>query len=392
MNRYINLYLLEYSINALLRQKYKNIFITTILTFLIFLLSSMFFITSSIKKELQLSVDSLPEITVQKLISGKHYDIEVKRVDKILQITGVNDAVARVWGYYFFANAGVNFTLVGIEQFEGQYKDSFQSLVDGSEGFDDTKAYIGQGVREIMSRNYYKEYFNFILPDGSFKKIDIGGVFKADTNLESNDVIILSKDNMRSIYGMNEDHATDIVVKVSNHDEIETVAAKIKLLYPDARVITKNDLKVSYENIFDYKSGMFLALFIVSLFTFFIIVYDKASGLSSSERKEIGVLKAIGWSLDDVLKEKFYEGALISVFSYLVGIFMALAFVYIFQAPLLRDIFSGYSELKTAFELPFVFDIQMMVLVFFLSVPIYIAAIIIPSWRAATMDADEVMR
>ncbi len=392
MKQYINLYLIEYAINSLLRQRYKNIFISIILTFLIFILSSIFFITTSIKNELSLSVESLPEITVQKLLAGKHYDIETKRVNDILSVTGVNDAYARVWGYYYFANAGVNFTLVGIDQFEAQYKNSLQNLVDTTKSFDDSYAYIGQGVKEIMSRNYFKEYFNFILADGSLKKIDIGGVFKSDTNLESNDVVVLSKENMRIIYGMSEDYATDIVVRVKNPDEIETVAAKIKVMYPDTRVITKNDLLISYQNIFDYKSGMFLALFIVSLFTFFIIIYDRASGLSSSERKEIGVLKAIGWSLDEVLKEKFYEGALISVFSYIMGMILALAFVYLFQAPILRDVFSGYSELKTAFELPFVLDIQTMVLVFFLSVPIYIASIIIPSWRVATMDADEVMR
>jgi len=392
MNKYINLYLLEYAINSLLRQRYKNIFIISILTFLIFLLTSIFFITHAIKSELQYTVDSLPQITVQKLISGKHYDIEVQRLDKILTITGVNDATARVWGYYYFANAGVNFTLIGIDQFEKQYKNSLQKLVQSSVEFDESNAYVGQGVYEIMRKNYFNEYFNFILPDGSLNKVNIGGVFKADTNLESNDVIVISKDNMRRIYGMSDEFATDIVVEVLNDNEVDTIASKIKIMFPDTRVITKNDLKVSYQNIFDYKSGLFLALFTVSLFTFFIIVFDKASGLSSTQRKEIGVLKAIGWSLEDVLKEKFYEGVLISVFSYLLGVTLALGFVYLFQAPLLRDIFSGYSELKTAFELPFILDLQTLVLVFFLSVPIYIASIIIPSWRVATMDADEVMR
>jgi len=392
MSKYINFYLIEYALNSLLRQKHKNIFISIILTFLVFLLLSVFFITTSLKKELSYTVESLPEITVQKLISGKHYDIETSRLDEILSITGVNDAYARVWGYYYFTNAGVNFTLVGIEEFESQYKNSLQNLVDTTTDFNTDNAYVGKGVLEIMKQNYFKDYFKFILPDGSFKKVNIGGTFKADTNLESNDVIVLSKENTRQVYGMSENYATDIVVKVLNPDEIETIAQKIKQIYPDTRVITKNDFQVSYQNIFDYKSGLFLALFVVSLFTFFIIVYDKASGLSSSERKEIGVLKAIGWSLDDILKEKFYEASIISVFAYILGLIMALFFVYMFQAPLLRDIFSGYSELKSSFELPFVLDIQTMILVFFLSVPIYVASIIIPSWRASTMDADEVMR
>jgi ABC-type lipoprotein release transport system permease subunit len=93
-----------------------------------------------------------------------------------------------------------------------------------------------------------------------------------------------------------------------------------------------------------------------------------------------------------VLKEKFYESFIISFFSYLLGVGLSFAFVYIFKAPLIRDIFIGYSDLLPPFELPFVFDVQTLFLVFFLSVPIYIAATIIPSWRVATLEADEVIR
>ena len=395
MNRKINLYLLEYAINALFRSRSKNIFILVVFTLLTALLSSMFLITGSIKHELDSTVDALPQITVQKIKAGRHYDIDIAVADEIIGIAGVSEAIPRVWGYYYFENAGVNFSLVGIDQYEEQYKNSFDKVVkkfDFEELNSKNQMVIGLGVKKIMNENYYNKYFNFIKPDGSLKKIALAGVFDADTQLESNDMILMSTQNIREIFDIAKEKATDIVVKVPNHEEVSTIASKIKLLYPDTRVISSNDLKVSYQNIFDYKSGVFLALFTVALFTFFMIIYDKASGLSSEEKREIGILKAIGWRVDDVLKEKFYEAFILSFLAFLVGTLLAFAFVYLFQAPLLRNIFVGYSQLKTSFELPFVFDIQTLFLVFFLSVPIYIAATIIPSWRAATLEVDEVIR
>jgi len=392
MKSKINLYLIEYALNSILRQKTKNFFILFVFTFLTFILSSVFFITNSIKEELNSTVDSLPQIIVQNLKAGKAYDIDVNAVDEILTITGVQSANARVWGYYYFNNAGVNFTVVGIDQYETQYKNSFQKLADTIEPTDESSMIVGIGVQKTMSQNYYKDYFNFIKPDGTIKKVIIAGVFDADTQLESNDIIVVSKEDAREIFDLSDDKATDIVVTVANPEEIPTIKEKIQLLYPSTRIITNEDLKVSYQNIFDYKSGVFLALFIISLFTFFMIVYDKASGLTSEEKKDIGVLKSLGWTIDDVLKSKFYEAFIISFFAYILGVFFAFGFVYLLQAPLLREIFVGYSQLKTTFELPFVFDFQTLFLVFFLSVPVYIAATIIPSWKVATLEADEVIR
>ena len=394
MKNKINLYLIEYAINAILRQKAKSFFIVFVFSILTFLLTSVFFITTSLKYELDATVDSLPQIIVQKIKAGRHYDIDEEVVDTLLEIEGVEDVISRVWGYYYFANVGVNFSVVGLDEYEKQYKNSFDKIVKKVEFHKGEKSFmvVGRGVQKSMNESYYKEYFNFIKPDGTLKKVYLGGVFEADTSLESNDVIVMSKDDVREIFDIEDDKATDLVVKVPNPKEVPMIVSKIKSIYPDTRIITSDDLKVSYQNIFDYKSGIFLALFIISLFTFFIIIYDKSSGLSSEEKREIGILKAIGWRVDDVLKEKFYESFIISFFAYTFGVALAFLYVYILNAPLLQNIFTGYSQLKTDFVLPFVFDVQTLFLVFFLSVPIYVGATIIPSWRVATLEADEVIR
>ncbi|RLA83461.1 MAG: ABC transporter permease [Epsilonproteobacteria bacterium] len=391
MKSKINIYLIEYALGSIIRQGHKSLFIAIVFTFLTALLTSIFFITNSIKYELNTTVDALPQIIVQNTKASRVAEIDVSSTDKLLDIPGINSVNARVWGYYYFANAGVNFTLVGIDEFEEQYSDTLEGVVKKGD-FNSSGMYIGSGVRDILNSSYYKEYFNFIKPDGKIKKVEILGQFDSDTELESNDMIVMSKDTLREIFGIEESKATDIVVKVANVEEIGTVALKIEQMFPNTRVITNDDMKLSYENIFNYKSGIFLALFVIAIFTFFIIIYDKMSGLSSEQKREVGILKAIGWRVEDVLKEKFYESLILSLFAYILGVILALSYVYILNAPLLRDIFIGYSDLKPTFEISFILDFQTLFLVFFLSVPIYIAATIIPSWKVATLEADDVIR
>jgi len=387
----MNIQLLEYALKYLQRNFFKNIFIFVVLTLMTWLLASMFFITNSMKYELNLTLDTLPDIILQHKKGGISSTIDESISMQILEIPGVESSQPRVWGYYYFEKAEVYFSILGIDEFEKQNRQTLLNIVD-TQNIESNSMIVGQGVAKILEQNYYKEYFNFIKEDGSVMKVYIGGTFKSQTLLESNDMIVMDKNSVRDLFGYASGEATDIAIKVTNKLEVPTVALKITQNYPNLRVLTNEDIRVSYENIFNYKNGLFLALFVSSIFTFFIIVYDRLSGMSSAQKREIGILKAIGWRVEDVLKAKLYESLIISIFAYLLGIFLAFSFVYLLNAPLLKDIFIGYSQMKPAFELAFLVDFQTLFLLFFLSVPIYVIATIIPSWKVATLDADEVMR
>jgi len=169
MKNKINLYLVQFAINSILRKKNKNIFTLIIFTMLTFILTAVFFIVHSIQYELNTTVEALPQIIVQNTKAGRSYDCKTNMVYNILELSGVSDANARVWGYYYFENAKVNFTIVGIDQYEEQYKNSLTDIVNK---FDmdiiskNSSMVVGVGVKKIMEQNYYKEYFNFITPNG----------------------------------------------------------------------------------------------------------------------------------------------------------------------------------------------------------------------------------
>jgi len=61
------------------------------------------------------------------------------------------------------------------------------------------------------------------------------GIFDARSRLLTNDLILLTSDDVRGLFGIPSDMATDIVVKVNNELEVPYIASKIKTTLPDTK-------------------------------------------------------------------------------------------------------------------------------------------------------------
>jgi ABC-type lipoprotein release transport system permease subunit len=148
----------------------------------------------------------------------------------------------------------------------------------------------------------------------------------------------------------------------------------------------------TYESVFVWREGLLLALLAGGLLAFLIFAWDKATGLSAEERREIGILKALGWDTRDVLRMKLWEGGLISFSAFGIGYGLAHLHVFYAGAPLFAGVMRGWSVLQPEFVLaPQVDPLQLSTL-FMLSVVPYTVATLVPVWRAATVDPDSVMR
>ena len=387
----MNLQLLSYVLRYLERGYVKNLSLFIVLTLLTTLLAAAFFITDSMRFELQKIVDETPDIIVQKTRGGMRTTLDESLVNEMLEIPGIASAKGRIWGYYYFQKADVYFSLVGVDIYEQEHRNAIISLLQKSE-LEVGTMYVGEGVKRVLAENYYEDYFNFITPNLEKKRVYIAGVFTSATNLESNEMIVMQKEQLREIFGFQENEVTDIVIDVANPSELPTIALKLTQNYPNFNIVTKEDVSLSYAALFNYKNGIFLALFIIAFFTYFIIVYEKLSGLSSADKREIAILKALGWRVEDILHAKLYEALIISFGAYILGIFIAFGYVYIADAPLLKEVFLGHSGLKPEFELLLVFDMQTLFMLFIFIVPVYVLATLIPAWRIAITEVEEVMR
>jgi ABC-type lipoprotein release transport system permease subunit len=316
-------------------------------------------------------------------------------VDQIIDIEGVSDVTPRVHGRYFYAPREESFWVVGIDFFDEQGSKALQRLVkdiDLKQFFSSESMIVGEGVKAFLKTHYYTDSFSFKTPQGVFKKVKLYEVLPSSLNLLANDMVIMPIDLAREIFGLDEDEVTDITFNVPNEAEWDNVISKLHLLAYDIRVVEKREVRKAYENLYNYKGGIFLILYIISLLTFMLILYQRYSMVYSDERKEIGILRAVGWSIRDILKLKFYETLILVITSFIIGVVLAYVYVFILGAPLLIEIFLGGANLANHAVLVPVIEFGILGSLFLLYAVPFFAAVLIPSWRIAVIPPKEAMR
>ncbi len=388
----MNFYLLDFAIASLLLEKRKNLFVFSMLFLVVFLAGSFLFTASSMRQMTLHAADALPEIVVQKRVGGRLYPISMETILPIVEIEGVASVTPRVWGTYTFDAQGTLFSVVGVDRYDYLYGDSLASVRKSDKIIQGNGVAVGEGVYRVLKSRFFTKEVHLLSPKGEMLIMPIVTVFPKSTALFTNDLLVMDVQKARKVLGISKDEASDLLVDVPNPDEVDTIAQKISLLSPVLHVRTKEQIRTAYEEMFDYKSGVFLLLFTIVLATLFFLTSERLSGLSHAQRKEIAVLKAIGWSIRNIISVKFYEGFFIASFAYFGGVAAAFFYVYVLQAPLLRFVFSGFSTLRPPLELTFFPDWSLLLLLFLITVPVYFAALIIPAWRAAVEDVDEVLR
>ena len=93
-----------------------------------------------------------------------------------------------------------------------------------------------------------------------------------------------------------------------------------------------------------------------------------------------------------MLLMKYWEGVVVSMSSFILGVLLAYFHVFFASSSVFEPALKGWSVLYPDFELTPFLDTYQVATLFFLTVIPYTVATIVPSWRAATIDPDLIMR
>lgn len=367
--------ILDFTISSLLRRRTKNLSLILLYILIIFFIASLLFFVQALKREAKTLLADAPDIVVQRIVAGRHDPIPVSYMEKIQGIRGIVEIAPRFWGYYYDPVFGANYTL----------------LADNSGTIAPKTITIGPGVARNQ-RISEGDMIQLRMATGSPMILTVAKVLPNDSELVSSDLIMMGTADFMEMFGLSGSYATDLAITVANQQELVTIAGKIAERFPDTRPILKSEIMRTYDSIFDWRGGIMVAILSVAVLSFVIFAWDKASGLSAEERREIGILKSIGWETSDVLLLKFWEGIAVSLTAFMIGSILAYVHVFIFSAPLFEQALKGWATLYPRFRLVPEINAFQMTILFFLTVFPYTVATIVPSWMAATIDADTAMR
>ena len=367
--------ILDFTLSSLVRRKRKNAVLVSVYTLIVFLFASVMLLTYALREEASILLREAPEMIVQRLVAGRHELIPVSYMERIRGIRGVSSIKGRLWGYYYDPIVGANYTLMAAED---------PDVIPGC-------ITIGEGVSRTRLA-FPGDTLEFRTYQGVAMELEIKKTFSSESGLVSSDLILISDDDFRKVFGNPKGYATDLTLTVRNPRELPTIALKVAEILPDTRQILREELLRTYDAVFSWRGGILLAIFLGSLLAFIIFAWDKASGLGVEEKRELGILKAIGWETSDIIRMKFWEGLVVSLSSFLLGILLAYIHVFFTSFMLFEPVLKGWSVLYPEFPVtPFINGAQVTSL-FFLTVVPYTVATIIPSWKASIVDPDSVMR
>ena len=379
----------------LLKHKSKHIAIFIISILIVFLISSVLFISNSLKKEAFSTLENQSDFVIQKINSGKILDTPISWIEDFSSINGIKNTQQRVYGQYYFMPENIYFTIVGIDLFEENTNKNLRELLkilNISDFLKNDSMIIGNGIKKIFDKYHYFDSYDFKLSNNKLTTVKIFKDLPQEANLVANDLIIMDINLAKIILNINEEDSTDIVLNVPNNLERQNIKEQLILKHSNIRILQKESLKKEYENMFNYKGGIFLVLFIVVIFTFILILYQRYSMISSNDKKEIGILKAVGWSIKDIIKLKIIENFIVGFMAFIIGIIISYIFVFILNAPILKNIFIGFSNIQNDFILNPNIDFTIIVTLFLFFIIPFLSAILIPVWKISIIDANESMK
>jgi ABC-type lipoprotein release transport system permease subunit len=352
--------------------------------------------------DIDASLDEGPDVVVQRLVGGRQTTVPLHWLGNISETTGVRMATPRIWGYTD-VGSGTLFTIMGINSTE------YGSIVGATgteilengrfiEEGDSRKIVIGRGIVDLMAASGARitieigSVLSLIAFNGTLIEFEVIGIFSTDSKIYSYDMILTDQDSARALLGIDDQSCTDVAVWASQGVYVDDVAFRLDTSLAEARVLTQDAISDALMQTYGGRTGIIALLWSILLVTVVLLAFTVSSAGSDEARREVGLLKAVGFDTVDVLEIRMYESFTLGILGASLGVSIAIVYDFILGAPILSGYLLGWNLQIMNSGLPLAISIPTIFIIYAVSIIPILVASVVPAWKNAITEPDVVLR
>jgi len=319
---------------------------------------------------------------------GSNAPIELSLIERFEAIQGITKVIPRVIGRTYVK--GKFMAVLGISS--ASIPPSIQ-LISGREPKAKGEVILGQSAAEYLN---LKVGSRFSIDRNPGQVWQIVGLFRSTFTIWNADLLIMNFEDTCELFGVRGE-ATDFLIYTRPGyeqivDKVIQVREEGEAARPPLRVQTRDLIDRYSQRGFNIRAGVFAAFYSI-VFALAIPSIGILSGFSQMERRrEVGVMKALGWQTPEVLGMVAWENLILSLISIPFILVVATAWIHLFDGTGIAPFFIAGINIIMPFAIPSrIFPIP-----FFLSIMMALiltmVGTIYSTWRTAVVPPSEAMK
>jgi ABC-type lipoprotein release transport system permease subunit len=357
------------------------------------LLAAVSALLGGIRADALRAVDALPTMLIQHLERGVLVPFAAAPVEEqLLRLPEVTGVSRRVWGLVPAPGedaGGALAVLLGVDWGApppAGVLESGQWPAAGQRGV----CVLGSGLA-ALGKLAPGGGFLARGPSGQAQRFTVAAVLHDDVAIHAANLVWVSEPDARDVLGLLDTETTELGVSFEDPALARGAAEVVARRFPELRLTERATLARLTDVVYRARGGAWSALWVVLLAVAPALAVALGLDVAASERREMGVLKALGWSSRMLIVSRLWEAFFIGAGATGVGLVAGLTWAAL-GASGLRGFFTGWAELYADVNIPVALEPGALFSILALGTLPLMAAAAWPAWRVATQPADAAMR
>lgn len=385
--------LARFAARNILRRWHRSLAIGVPLTLAMAVAMSATLVADGIRSDAAAAAATAPDMTLQRIDQGRLVPFETAPVEAALRVhpdvVAVRPRVFTLLPAPGEEAGGALATLVGVDWADAGAAP--HGVVEGRipTAGEEGVVVLGKGVaseRHIA----VGDVWSVVTPLGAHP-LQVTGLLSDTVAVHGANLALTSVADARAIAGLPDGHATELTVTFADVADSFAVAEDIVARFPRLRVIGRSGVARILDAVYGGRTGAFITIWMILLLVAAAVAWALGLDVAASERHEMGVLKAMGWSTLQLVEARMLEGGLIGLFATLTGALVGTIHA-LLGAPGIAGLFTGWTTLYPDFATPLALEPASVAALLALGVVPLLAAGAIPAWRVGSTPPEAVMR